>query len=1061
MIKIIIRIFIFSISIISISKTLNAATLTLKPDANTGKDAYLDQNTPTTNYGFHPEISSTSWNCSPNCNVRSVFQFDLSSIPTGSFITSATISLFAAPTPLTSLPGGNPMFGANQSIIQRVTSSWNENTVTWNNVPATTTQNQVTLAQSSSSNQSYLNINVKNLLQDMVNNPLASFGFMIKLTNETPLACMIFASSDASNSSLRPEITIQYQLPISITTIGTSINTLCPGSNLNIGYSVGANYNAGNIFTAQLSDMNGSFINPTAIGSLTSTSSGVIPVVIPVNAVSGSGYRIRIASSNPVTIGIDNGINLIIPTMNDGNLCTIDACNSITGSISHSLINPTDGNACTNDACDSQTGIISHIPINTNDGNACTIDLCNTQSGEISHAFVLIDDASVCTIDACNSSTGDITHTQIDYNDNNPCTIDLCDVSLGTFHIPISVSDNNACTIDDCDLVTGSISHSPVNVSDDNVCTADACNSITGITHTFENFNDNNACTNDACDPNSGPQHFIVSADDGNLCTFDFCDPQTGIYHVPVFIDDNNNCTVDACNSQTGLITHIDDTPTFITSIDPILCYGGTTCLAINAIGGLPPYAGTGTFCGYPAGTYEFEILDSRGCLTSPSSITIHQPDKLTLNITSTPSSCNGNDGSANCSETGGTAPVICVWSPGGQTGHTATNLSPGNYTVTCTDANGCIATASVVVGSSGTQVSSPGSINGPAGVCRDQSGVVFTISSVPGAVAYSWILPAGASGFSNSTSISVNFNNTYNGGFICVKAIGSCGISSSSCINVSYINSKPNTPQVTIKPPNHCPDAILDYAVGQIPLATNYTWTSTGGLTIVSGQGTSAVQVKAPSGFTSGQISITATNCKGKSGKRTIKVTGLPEPTPTINGSNSVCKSQIKTYSTGPVANATSYIWSISGGGIITSGQGTTNITIDFNSSVSTSAVVMITANNACGSSSRTKNVSVNLNCKTYENEQNDLSINENDILVYPNPSSGKINISFSLEKSTILSVDVTDILGNIVYHNIIDGLKNYNRFDIDLSNLSKGIYYLCIKDHTNELQMKKVIIE
>ena len=63
-------------------------------------------------------------------------------------------------------------------------------------------------------------------------------------------------------------------------------------------------FNAGNVYTAQLSDASGSFTNPTNIGTLTSTSnSGTIGITIPYDTDSGTGYLIRVISDNPATEG--------------------------------------------------------------------------------------------------------------------------------------------------------------------------------------------------------------------------------------------------------------------------------------------------------------------------------------------------------------------------------------------------------------------------------------------------------------------------------------------------------------------------------------------------------------------------------------------------------------------------------------------------------------------------------------------------------------------------------------------------------------------------------------
>ncbi len=96
--------------------------------------------------------------------------------------------------------------------------------------------------------------------------------------------------------------------------------------------------------------------------------------------------------------------------IDDGNVCTADACNPSTGIVSHTPVDVNDGNACTTDGCNTSTGI-THDPVNTDDGNICTDDVCNSISG-VSHTPVNTDDGDACTQDGCNSVTG-IFHTPI------------------------------------------------------------------------------------------------------------------------------------------------------------------------------------------------------------------------------------------------------------------------------------------------------------------------------------------------------------------------------------------------------------------------------------------------------------------------------------------------------------------------------------------------------------------------------------------------------------------------------------------------------------------------
>ncbi|MBK7850661.1 MAG: DNRLRE domain-containing protein [Bacteroidetes bacterium] len=204
--------FIFNIIFVHSILFVNADNFHAKPNATVGKDAYLSSFGDTTNYGTHVEFSGDAWTCNSNpCFARNVIQFDFTSIPAGSTINSATLSLFANPFPING--NGTAMQGANASLIQRVTSAWDESTVTWISAPTTTIQNEVTLAQSTSAFQNYPAIDVKDLVQDMVNDPVNSHGFMLRLINETAYATMIFASSDFPDSTKWPEITIDYTPP--------------------------------------------------------------------------------------------------------------------------------------------------------------------------------------------------------------------------------------------------------------------------------------------------------------------------------------------------------------------------------------------------------------------------------------------------------------------------------------------------------------------------------------------------------------------------------------------------------------------------------------------------------------------------------------------------------------------------------------------------------------------------------------------------------------------------------------------------------------------------------
>ena len=93
-----------------------------------------------------------------------------------------------------------------------------------------------------------------------------------------------------------------------------------------------------------------------------------------------------------------------------------------------------------------------------------------------------------------------------------------------------------------------------------------------------------------------------------------------------------------------------------------------------------------------------------------------------------------------------------------------------------------------VPIYSTGNLLLSPGSISGARTVTSGQSGVVYSIFSVPGtgATSYKWTIPAGATMTGDgTTSITVHFGSTP--GNICVSASNACGASLESCITISF----------------------------------------------------------------------------------------------------------------------------------------------------------------------------------------------------------------------------------------------------------------------------------
>jgi len=99
-----------------------------------------------------------------------------------------------------------------------------------------------------------------------------------------------------------------------ITTENPDNNFYCAGATLSIPFTVnGLELTVGNVFTAQLSDPNGSFATFTVLPNpLIGVTTGVITTTLPTSLPFGTGYRIRVVSSTPVVTGSISNIDITI-----------------------------------------------------------------------------------------------------------------------------------------------------------------------------------------------------------------------------------------------------------------------------------------------------------------------------------------------------------------------------------------------------------------------------------------------------------------------------------------------------------------------------------------------------------------------------------------------------------------------------------------------------------------------------------------------------------------------------------------------------------------------------
>lgn len=243
-----------------------------------------------------------------------------------------------------------------------------------------------------------------------------------------------------------------------------------------------------------------------------------------------------------------------------------------------------------------------------------------------------------------------------------------------------------------------------VTVTDSENCTASAAITITqpsalivnasATAQTAANTNDGSATAN----PSGGVSGYTYAWSNGeNAQTITGLAP--GEYTVT--ITDANGCT----ESQSATVNPFNCTLSADLTSTNVNCFGANDGTAtVSILGGNEPAtfewsngATTPSVENLAPGTYSVEITDNTNCVVLIN-LTITEPSAMESNASvSAETGAGASDGTATANPSGGTPNYTYAWS-NGETSQTITNLAPGAYTVTVTDANGCTAIETVVV---------------------------------------------------------------------------------------------------------------------------------------------------------------------------------------------------------------------------------------------------------------------------------------------------------------------------------------------------------------------------
>jgi gliding motility-associated-like protein len=342
-----------------------------------------------------------------------------------------------------------------------------------------------------------------------------------------------------------------------------------------------------------------------------------------------------------------------------------------------------------------------------------------------------------------------------------------------------------------------------------------------------------------------------------------------------------------------------------------VVCNGGCTGQAsVVAGGGTGTYTynwapapgggqGTPTATGLCPGTYTCTITSGPAGCTITRTFTITQPAAITSTMNMTPAACSASNGTATINVSGGTGPYSYNWTPGNPTGDgtpSVSNLGPGAWICTVTDANGCTHTNTINVTST---AGITGSVTVVQPLCAGNNG---SLTAVPtggtGPYTYAWTPSGGSSATANVPA----------GSYSCVIT----DVSTGCTVQVTAVLVAPPAlsttgTQTNIACNGQCTGAASVNVTGGTGAYT-YNWAPAPG----GGQGTANATA-----LCLGVYTVTATDAQGCTITRTFNITQPPALTLAMTMTSATCGSangQACVVASGGTSPYT-YSWAPSGG--------------------------------------------------------------------------------------------------------------------------------------------------
>ena len=147
------------------------------------------------------------------------------------------------------------------------------------------------------------------------------------------------------------------------------------------------------------------------------------------------------------------------------------------------------------------------------------------------------------------------------------------------------------------------------------------------------------------------------------------------------------------------------------------------------------------------------------------------------------------------------------LWTlPTGATGTSTTNSITVNYGTSAINGNIAVygnnpcgnSDTSTIAITVNSLPANAGTIYGTSTVCQGQNSVIYNVLAIANATSYNWTIPTGATGSSNSNSITVDYGTSATSGNITVNGTNTCGDGLTSTRAIT-VNPLPPTPTISL----------------------------------------------------------------------------------------------------------------------------------------------------------------------------------------------------------------------------------------------------------------------